>query len=51
MKDTKVLTKDAKLAEVEKLKYIYQHFQDHEKIYESDPQITTEPIHDTYTLR
>ena len=30
--------------EIEKLKYIYQ---DHEKVYESDPQITTEPIHDT----
>ena len=33
--------------EIEKLEYIYQHFQDHEKIYESDPWITTEPIHDT----
>ena len=28
-------------------KYIYQHFQDHEKVYESDPQVTIEPIHDT----
>ena len=33
--------------EMEKLKYIYQHFQDHEKVYESDPQVTTELIHDT----
>ena len=33
--------------EIEKLKYKYQHFQDHEKVYESDPQVTTEPIHDT----
>ena len=33
--------------EIEKLEYIYQHFQDHLKVYESDPQITTEPIHDT----
>ena len=33
--------------EMEKLEYIYQHFQDHEKIYESDPQVTTETIHDT----
>ena len=33
--------------EIEKLEYIYQHFQDHEKVYESDPQVTTEPIHDT----
>ena len=33
--------------EIEKLEYIYQHFQDHEKVYEFDPQIATEPIHDT----
>ena len=33
--------------EIEKLEYIYQHFQDHEKVYEFDPQITTDPIHDT----
>ena len=33
--------------EIEKLEYIYQHFQDHETVYESDPQITTEPIQDT----
>ena len=33
--------------EIEKLEYIYQHFQDHKKVYESDLQITTEPIHDT----
>ena len=33
--------------EIEKLEYIYQLFQDHEKVYELDPQVTTEPIHDT----
>ena len=33
--------------EIEKLEYIYQHFQDHEKAYESDPQIMSEPIQDT----
>ena len=33
--------------EIEKLEYIYQNFQDHKKVYEFDPQITTEPIHDT----
>ena len=33
--------------EMEKLEYIYQHFQDHEKVYESDPQVTIEPIPDT----
>ena len=33
--------------EIEKLEYIYQHFQDHEKAYEFDPQIITDPIHDT----
>ena len=33
--------------EIEKLEYTYQHFQDHKKVYESDPQVTTEPIHDT----
>ena len=27
--------------EIEKLEYIYQHFRDHEKIYETDPQVTT----------
>ena len=32
--------------EIEKLEYIYQHFQDHEKVYKSDPQVVTEPIHD-----
>ena len=26
---------------------MYQHFQDHKKVYEFDPHITTEPIHDT----
>ena len=33
--------------EIEKLEYIYQHFQDHEKGHKFDPQATTEPIHDT----
>ena len=33
--------------EIEKLEYIYQHFQDHQKVYKSDPQVTTELIHDT----
>ena len=37
--------------EMQKLEHIYQHFQDHEKIYETNPQVTTEPIHDIYTLR
>ena len=32
--------------EIEKLECIYQYFQDHEKVYEFDPQITTDPIHD-----
>ena len=33
--------------EVEKLEYIYQHFQEHEKVYESNSQLTTEVIQDT----
>ena len=33
--------------EVEKLEYIYQHFQEHEKVNESDPQLTTEVTQDT----
>ena len=33
--------------EVEKLEYRYQHFQEHEKEYESNPQLTTEVIQDT----
>ena len=33
--------------EIEKLEYIYQHFQDHEEIYETDQQVTTEQIEDT----
>ena len=33
--------------EIEKLDYIYQHFQDHEKIYEIDLQVTTEQTDDT----
>ena len=28
--------------EIAKLEYIYQHFQDQEKVYETDPQVTTE---------
>ena len=34
--------------EIEKLEYIYQHFQDCEKIHETDPQVPTE--HFDYTL-
>ena len=33
--------------EIEKLKYIYQHFQDHEKIHETGLQVTPEQIDDT----
>ena len=33
--------------EIEKLEYIYQHFQDYKKINETDPQVTIEPIYDT----
>ena len=33
--------------EIEKLEYIYQHFQDHEKVYETNPQVTTEKTDDT----
>ena len=33
--------------EIEKLEYIYQHFQDHKRIYEADPQVTSEQIDDT----
>ena len=33
--------------DIEKLEYKYQHFQDHEKIYETDPQVTTEQTDDT----
>ena len=33
--------------EAEKLEYIYQHFQDHKKVYESDPQATTGLIPNT----
>ena len=32
---------------IEKLAYIYQHFQDHEKIYETNPQVTTEQTDNT----
>ena len=33
--------------EIEKLEYIYQHFQDHEKVYKTNPQVTTEQTDDT----
>ena len=33
--------------EIEKLEYIYQHFQDCEKLHETDPHIPTEHIDDT----
>ena len=33
--------------EIGKLGYIYQHFQDHKKIYETDLQVTTEQTDDT----
>ena len=33
--------------EIEKLEYIYQHFQDHEKVYDTNPQVTTEQTDDT----
>ena len=33
--------------EIEKLEYIYQYFQDHEKVYETDLQVTTEHTDDT----
>ena len=33
-----------------KLECIYQRFQDHEKIYETDMQVTTEQIDDTLRL-
>ena len=33
--------------EIEKLEYIYQHFRDHEKIYETDLHVTTEGTDDT----
>ena len=42
---TDILAKIPK--EIEKLEYTYQHFQDQEKIYETDPQVTIEPICDT----
>ena len=32
--------------EIEKLEYIYQHFQDHEKVCETDPWVTTEQTDD-----
>ena len=35
---------------IEKLEHTYQHFQDHEKIYEMDLQVITEQM-TPYTLR
>ena len=32
---------------IEKLEYMYQHFQDHEKIYKTNPQVTKEQTDDT----
>ena len=32
---------------IEKLEYMYQHFQDREKIHETDQQVKTEQIDDT----
>ena len=37
--------------EIEKLEYIYQHFQDCEKIHEIDPHLPTEQLMTLYTLR
>ena len=33
--------------EIEKMEYIYHYFQDHKKVYVSDPQVTMELLHDT----
>ena len=33
--------------EIEKLEYTYQHFQDHEKVYETNLQVTTEQSDNT----
>ena len=33
--------------EIKKLEYIYQHFQDHEQVYETDLQVTPEQIDNT----
>ena len=33
----------------QKLEYIYQHFQGHEKVYESDPKLATEGADSIYT--
>ena len=41
----------SKLPEEIKLEYIYQHFQDHEKIYETNPQVITEQTDEPYTFR
>ena len=33
--------------EIEKLEYIYQHFQDSKKVHETDPHVSTEHFDDT----
>ena len=33
--------------EIEKLEYIYQHFQDNEKVHETDPQVPIENTDNT----
>ena len=33
--------------EMEKLVYMYQHFEDHEKVYKTDLQVTTEQTDDS----
>ena len=34
----------------QKLEYIYQHFQENEKVHESDPNLATSEIHNTLYL-
>ena len=38
-----------KMNSFQKLEYLYQHFQDNEKIYESDPDAARYETHNTYT--
>ena len=38
-----------KMDSFQKLEYIYQHFQDNEKIYESDPDAARHETDNTYT--
>ena len=35
---------------IEKLEYIYQHFQDHKKVYKTNLQVTTEQTYDNHIL-